>query len=189
VYESNEYEIESFGDDDIVIDIGSHKGFFAKLCMDKGCKQIHCFEPEPENFNQLVENLKDYKYFQAYNLAVSDRSGKRILHRVLGHNTGLHSFYSEGPGIESNTVSLDDILDHIKKVSLLKIDAEGAEYEIIMNSKKLNKIKNIVGEYHDNYTDKKSKDLFEFLEKNNFTITKIKQSNQMSGLFFAKNNK
>jgi len=189
VYESNEYEIESFGDDDIVIDIGSHKGFFAKLCMDKGCKQIHCFEPEPENFNQLIENLKDYKYFQAYNLAVSDRSGKRILHRVLGHNTGLHSFYSEGPGIESNTVSLDDILDHIQKVSLLKIDAEGAEYEIIMNSKKLNKIKNIVGEYHDNYTDKKSKDLFEFLEKNNFTITKIKQSNQMSGLFFAKNNK
>jgi FkbM family methyltransferase len=189
VYESNEYEIESFGDDDIVIDIGSHKGFFAKLCMDKGCKQIHCFEPEPENFNQLVENLKDYKYFQAYNLAVSDRSGKRILHRVLGHNTGLHSFYSEGPGIESNTVSLDDILDHIQKVSLLKIDAEGAEYEIIMNSKKLNKIKNIVGEYHDNYTDKKSKDLFEFLEKNNFTITKIKKSNQMSGLFFAKNNK
>ena len=58
-----------------------------------------------------------------------------------------------------------------------------------MNSKKLNKIKNIVGEYHDNYTDKKSKDLFEFLEKNNFTITKIKKSNQMSGLFFAKNNK
>ena len=189
VYESNEYEIESFGDDDIVIDIGSHKGFFAKLCMDKGCKQIHCFEPEPENFNQLVENLKDYKCFQAYNLAVSDRSGKRILHRVLGHNTGLHSFYSEGPGIESNTVSLDDILDHIQKVSLLKIDAEGAEYEIIMNSKKLNKIKNIVGEYHDDYTDKKSKDLFEFLEKNNFTITKIKQNKQMSGLFFAKNNK
>ena len=157
--------------------------------MDKGCKQIHCFEPEPENFKQLIENLKNYKYFQPYNLAVSDKSGKRILHKVLGKNTGLHSFYGDGPEIESNTVSLDDILDRIQKVSLLKIDAEGAEYEIIMNSKKLNKIKNIIGEYHDNYTDKKSKDLFKFLEQNNFTITKIKESNESCGLFFAKNNK
>ena len=157
--------------------------------MDKGCKQIHCFEPEPENFKQLVDNLKDYKYFQPYNFAVSNKSGKRMLNIIPGKNTGLHSFFGEGSKtVEVNTVSLDDILNRVEKVSLLKIDTEGAECEILFESKLLSKVDTIVGEYHFNHKDETLKKIVRFLESKNFKIEKIKEHNSDSGIFIAKNN-
>jgi FkbM family methyltransferase len=185
VNQENEYEIDTFSPNDIVLDIGAHKGYFTKLCMDNGCKQVHSFEPEPKNFEGLMNNLKDYKNFQPYNLAVFDKIREKEFHIVPGENTGLHSFYQKGIATKVKTVGLDDILINFPKVKLIKIDAEGSEYEILMKSKLLFKVSQIVGEYHDNLTDKTHKDLFEYLENKNFTIKKIKPHNQTSGVFFA----
>ena len=188
VYNKNEYEIESFDKDDVVLDIGAHRGFFAKLCMDRGCKQIHCFEPEPENFQNLVNNLKDYTHFQPYNLAVSNKKGEKDLMKMHGWNTGMHSFYqSNGVPIKVQTVSLDDILINFPKVSLIKIDTEGAEYEILFNSKLLFKVDKIVGEYHNYMNNGVLQNIIEFLEGKNFKIEKIKEHNSGSGVFFATN--
>ena len=156
--------------------------------MDKGCKQIHCFEPEPENLQQLMNNLKDYKHFQPYNLAVSDKKGEKNLMKMAGWNTGMHSFYqSNGVPIKVQTVSLDDILINFPKVSLIKIDTEGAECEILLNSKLLFKVDKIVGEYH-NYMDNHAlQNIIDFLESKNFKIEKIKEHNSGSGVFFAVN--
>jgi len=187
VYVENEYEVGEFKKEDIVIDIGAHKGYFAKLCMDKGCKHIHCFEPELKNYESLINNLKEYKDFQPYNLAVLNKRGEKKFSVVPGKNTGLHSFYQKGIETKVQTVGLDDILVNFMKVSLLKIDAEGSEYEILMKSKLLFKVDTIVAEYHDDLTDKTSKELFEFLKDKNFEITKVKPSNSTSGIFTAKN--
>jgi len=189
VYEKNEYEVESFDKDDVVIDIGAHRGFFTKLCMDKGCKQVHCFEPEPENLQQLINNLKDYTHFQPYNLAVSDKKGEKNLMKMAGWNTGIHSFYqSNGVPIKVQTVSLDDILINFPKVSLIKIDTEGAECEILFNSKLLFKVDKIVGEYHNYINNHALQNIIDFLESKNFKIEKIKEHNADSGTFFAVNN-
>lgn len=188
VYNKNEYEIQEFKEDDIVIDIGSHRGYFAKLCMDKNCKQIHCFEPEPENFKHLVNNLKDYAYFQPYNVAVSNKKGEKNLIKLNSINTGLHSFYANtGVPIKVQTVSLDDILINFYKISLLKIDTEGAEYEILFNSKLLFKVHKIVGEYHSGLNNGNLEKLVEFLKSKNFEIEKIKEYNSTSGIFIANN--
>lgn len=185
VIQENEYEINKFSSDDVVIDIGSHKGYFAKLCMDNGCKQIHCFEPEANNFEELINNLKDYKHFQPYNLAVFDKIREKEFHIVPGENTGLHSFYQKGIATKVKTVGLDDILINFPKVKLIKIDTEGSEYEILMKSKLLFKVDRIIGEYHDDLTNKTHKDLFEYLKNKNFIIEKVKPHNQTSGIFFA----
>jgi FkbM family methyltransferase len=187
VYNENIYEIEQFNKDDIVVDIGAHSGYFTKLCLDKGCQQIHCFEPEENNFQTLLENLSSYQNFQPYQLAVYKEMGTCDFCIVPGRNTGLHSLYDRG-GIHTqvNCVSLDDILSRLEKVSLLKIDTEGSEFEILMNSKLLNKVNRIVGEYHDDLTNYNIQDLIQFLEKNNFTIEKIKRINDTSGIFFAR---
>lgn len=187
VYVQNEYGVEDFQKEDIVIDIGAHKGYFAKLCMDKGCKQIHCFEPELQNYECLINNLKDYTHFQPYNIAVLNKRGEKNFSVVLGKSTGLHSFYQKGIETKVQTIGLDDILINFIKVSLLKIDAEGSEFEILMKSKLLFKVDKIVGEYHDDLTDKTSKDLFEFLESKNFEIVSTKPFNSTSGIFVAKN--
>jgi hypothetical protein len=46
---------------------------------------------------------------------------------------------------------LDDLLDkhNIGKVDILKIDVEGAEYEILAASRSLDRVSRIVLEYHD----------------------------------------
>jgi FkbM family methyltransferase len=188
VPQENEYEVDTFSPDDIVIDIGAHKGFFAKLCVDKGCKQIHCFEPEQKNFEALVNNSKDCKYIQPYNLAVFDKMREKEFNVVPGENTGMHSFYQKGITTKVRAIGLDDILINFPKVSLIKVDAEGSEYEILMKSKLLFKVEKIVGEYHDDLTDKTHKELFAYLESKNFTIQKVTPWNATSGIFIAKQN-
>jgi FkbM family methyltransferase len=187
VYHKNEYNIGKFSPEDIVIDIGSHRGYFTKLCLDNDCKNIHCFEPEPNNFKCLTENLKDYKYAQLYNYAVLDKKGDKEFNIVSGVNTGLHSFYQDkisDSKIKVKTIGLDDILSNFDRVSLIKIDAEGSEFEILMNSKLLSKVNKIVGEYHDDLIDNKSQDLFEYLKNQNFELTVRKDEN----IFLAERN-
>ena len=186
VYVKNEYEIEEFSKDDIVIDIGAHKGYFTKLCLDKGCKNIHSFEPEPRNFKDLANNLKDYKGVQTYNLAVLDKKGEKDFKTTTNWNTGIHSFYlCNGVPIKVKTVGLDDILVNFEKVSLIKIDTEGSEFEILYNSKLLDRVEKIVGEYH-NIQNNHINDLVKFLESKNFEAYKISPLNDSSGIFFAK---
>ena len=188
VYNKNEYGIETFAPDDIVIDIGAHKGYFTKLCMDRGCKNIHSFEPEPQNFQGLINTLKDYKHFQAYNVAVLDKKGERNLAVARGCNTGLHSFYQpRGIPLPVQTIGLDDILIHFPKVSLIKIDTEGAEFEIIYNSKLLDRVKKIVGEYHNDVTEHHYEDLKKYLEEKNFDVKVLRCFNDNSGIFVAHN--
>ncbi len=187
-YTQNQYEVDTFSPDDVVLDIGAHQGFFTKLCLDKGCKQIHSFEPEPKNFECLMNNLKEYKHVQPYNLAVLNKIGEKEFHIVPGINTGMHSFYQKGIATKVKTVGLDDILINFPKVELIKIDAEGSEYEVLMKSKLLFKVNRIVGEYHDDLTDKTHKDLFAYLEGKNFTITKMTKRDANSGIFFAQRN-
>lgn len=39
------------------LDIGAHIGVFSRLVLSKGCKHILAYEPEPSNFELLVQNL------------------------------------------------------------------------------------------------------------------------------------
>ena len=83
------------------------------------------------------------------------------------------------------TVSLNDVLSSYEKVKILKLDTEGAEYEILMNSTSLEKVETILGEYHNDLTDKTLSDLIKFLESKNFIIYNTVRFNETSGLFFA----
>ena len=196
VYVNNEYNISELNENDIVIDIGSHRGYFAKLCLDKGSKNVICYEPNESNYKILLKNLKNYDGWKAHNVAVWKEKSESILfynHNV--YNNGVSSFYKHPLLIDRpddieevnvKTVSLDSILKDYEKINLLKIDAEGSEYEILMNSTLIERVENIVGEYHDYIENKNVKDLFDFLESKNFVIHNITSTPYRTGLFFAK---
>jgi len=197
VYVENTYEISQFSKYDIVIDIGAHAGYFSKLCMDRGCENVIAYEAEPDNYTTLTSNLKNYKHFTSYNLAVWKNSNQYLKFNTLPRkaNTGLNSFYKTNYATEDHfvsidveTISLDDILFKFNKVKLLKIDVEGAEFEILLNSKLLNKVEKIVGEYHNDMTEYNVETLLEYLENVGFKINKIvpnKETNNQQGTFFA----
>ena len=69
----------------------------------------------------------------------------------------------------------------------MKIDCEGAEYEILfsLSKKELEKIKKISMEFH-NYGEYTGEDLAKFLHKNGFKI-KLINDGKMFGRIYASN--
>ena len=95
----------------------------------------------------MLENVKPFQ------LAVSGRRGKVKLYHDEKRST-FHSITTLGRFYEEvNSITLEDVLDNneIGSCDLLKMDCEGAEYEILFSTPKstLARIRNISLEYHD----------------------------------------
>lgn len=186
-YKKDGFEINK---DDTIIDIGGHIGIFsiyaAQFCKDG---QILSFEPVYSNFKMLKENLalNDLVNVRAFNVAVTSNKNKvKIFHNK---DQAAHTIYGKGDEYtEMDSTSLKDILDsnHIQKCSLLKIDCEGAEYEIFasVTDEYFDRIDRICMEYHpiENW-DKLLSELISRL-KLRYTVTIIPYS-QGLGLLFA----
>jgi FkbM family methyltransferase len=192
VYTKNVYNIGEFDENDVIIDIGSHCGYFGKLCLDSGSKKVFLYEAEESNYNILIQNLSQYEGWKAHNVAVwKEQTDDLDFYTYPEYqNTGLNSVFKSPHITSSNikkikSITLDSILQNFDEVKLLKIDAEGSEYDILMNSKDIQKVKTIVGEYHNDLTDKTLSDLVKFLENNKFTIDRVIEFNDTSGVFFA----
>jgi FkbM family methyltransferase len=181
VWRLKAYEDEYFtiGAGDVVIDIGAHIGAFSVWAATQAISgQIYAFEPNDENYLLSEENktLNDLKNLHIFNLAVSNKSGEAVLFNSEYHNM-THSFFEDGTQSKEivRTISLGEILqeNRIDRVNYLKIDAEGAEYLIVLNapSKVLGKIDKIFIEYHDNLDHGHNfKELVRYLIGNGFQV-------------------
>ena len=156
VWMINEYSIEDFqiAQNDTIIDIGAHIGLFS-LLVSQLCKtgKILSFEPISENFDLLVSNLKlnHVNNVLPFNLAVSKNLGR--LELFLNNDQSAHSIFSKNlKSISVESTSLQKIFDEnkISSCKLLKLDCEGAEYEIIdsLPPECFDKIQNMAIEYH-----------------------------------------
>lgn len=175
-YKPDNFEINQ---KDTVVDIGAQIGvfsIFAAYYTKKG--RIFSFEPVPENFKLLKNNisLNNVKNVFPINKAISDKKGKENIF-LNETNTGGHSFFQNDASqskIEVSTISLNDFIKmyNIKKIDFLKIDCEGAEYKILFACSKetLSLIKKISMEYHNIKGKKNVKTLKKFLEKNGFKV-------------------
>jgi FkbM family methyltransferase len=143
---------------DVVIDIGAHIGFFAIYTALRYPEVlIHSFEPFPENYELLQQNLErnGITTVRTYQQGVSGDG--RLLEMVTNpQNSGSSTYYSRTlqygrtTGIPSTT--LDQIFDSLSldKCKLLKIDCEGSEYEILFSTCSLAKVEYLSGEFHQN---------------------------------------
>lgn len=131
-------EIVNLYSDEVFIDVGAYigdtVGYFIKEC--KGdFKKIFCFEPDKSNFEILVNNANVVKYKNKIiteNAGVSDKDG------IAKFNAEKeYSSYISNNGVEEIKIySLDAYLKNIKP-TFIKVDVEGAEYEVIKGSEEL----------------------------------------------------
>ncbi|NWK06332.1 FkbM family methyltransferase [Marine Group I thaumarchaeote] len=156
VWMINEYDVDGFeiNSSDIIIDVGAHIGLFS-LLVSQFCKtgKIFSFEPIRENFDLLVSNLalNHIENVFPFNVGVSKKSGK--LNLFLNNDQSAHSIFPKGSeSITVEAISLQKIFDEkqISSCKLLKLDCEGAEYDIIdsLPVEYLDKIQNMAIEYH-----------------------------------------
>lgn len=170
---------------DIVMDIGAHIGTFS-IFASQYAKAVYSFEPVPENFHLLQENIQANQKSNiiSVNKAVSLASGKRDLF-IDKENRGGHSFYSDSDkksaNIVAQTVSLTDFFaeQKIAKIDFLKIDCEGGEYDILFGCPKsaLNIIDKISMEYHPIDQARNARTLKAFLESNGFSVNLVESMN------------
>lgn len=174
--------------DHVVVDIGAHVGAFSTYAAINGAN-VYSYEPSPKNYGLLMENinLNNIKNITAYNKAVCGHSGKVKLY-VNSKVPQLDSMFREGDGesVDVECTTLKNIINTVGEVNLLKMDCEGAEYEIIFKTpeKYLKMIKKIAMEYHEDVVEYRKEDMAKFLSNNGFDV-RTRPINNHSGLIYA----
>ncbi|MFN7161309.1 MAG: FkbM family methyltransferase [Candidatus Gracilibacteria bacterium] len=170
---------------DCIIDIGAHIGTFEFFVRSLNHSvPIIAYEAAVDNFELLTQNIKQnaLQKITAFHMAAAGTTEDVYLNiSNNNHNNSLCEPYAKDakqykivPGI-----SLDDIMkeNNIEICSLLKIDCEGAEYDIFESTspETFSKIQAIFMEYHEHF-GRSHKELIEIFEKNGFTIRHLKPS-------------
>jgi FkbM family methyltransferase len=148
--------------DRIVLDIGAHKGYFAAYALAAGAKAVVCYEPEPTNFYCLSHFAESAQRrgmaIRVVQAAVSDKEGE--LPFYTSSESWSHSlFHYEGQGclqtIRVRVASLSAVIADARQAFpaeqiVLKVDAEGAECPLLLDSPGdiFSPVSEIVFEYH-----------------------------------------
>lgn len=162
-----------------VIDIGGHLGFFALYVAILNPKvPIYSFEPHLGNYALLKENLKQNRIKNVFpkNLAVSNQVGEvelMISKEDLNHSI-IHAIEKTGERQKVGSITLEKMLDRhqLRQVDLLKIDCEGAEFQILEDTSKdiFDRVSHIALEYHDWVPNGDHRRLKSFLEKQGYKV-------------------
>tara|TARA_B100001057_G_C22760486_1_gene915564 strand:+ start:254 stop:1084 length:831 start_codon:yes stop_codon:yes gene_type:complete len=118
-----------FNKDDVVIDCGANNGDFYFCFNDK--IRYYGFEPSPIVFKNLKHNVNNQNLYQLGLWKNSTKKIKFYINDVEGDSSMIPTNnYSSIENIK--TITLDEIISKIdKNIKLIKIEAEGAEPEIL----------------------------------------------------------
>ena len=121
---------------DVVLDIGSNIGFYSRMLSDLAgaAGEVHCFEPDKDNFRHLAETIGNRTNVTLNNMAVGDYTGESelyISHRLnVDHRTYEPEKYEYVYSIQM--IRIDDYIPHGKKVNFIKMDIQGGEYKALL---------------------------------------------------------
>ncbi|MBD79895.1 MAG: hypothetical protein CL840_13360 [Crocinitomicaceae bacterium] len=123
----------SFADGDVILDCGANNGDF-RLCFGDNI-QYYGIEPSPVVFSNLKHNVRNGEVLNK-GLWFENSSLDFYLSDAYGDSSIIEPpTYTEKVSIE--TITLDALIEEIgKPIKLLKLEAEGAEPEILKGLKK-----------------------------------------------------
>jgi FkbM family methyltransferase len=120
---------------DTVWDVGAHIGFFSllasRLVGPNGC--VHAFEPIAANRERLLASLElnGATNVAVHDCALSDTPGERILFACGASETWTLIERGEAEGIPIRCKTIDELAASGPPPTLVKIDAEGAEVDVL----------------------------------------------------------
>lgn len=157
------YDFESLAisPGDIILDVGAHVGVVSTwLAQRYPYASIVACEPFPETFDLLTENLAANHVENVLPLNIALSGDGRFLD-LIGHpwsNSGGSTAQLADMNLRDHikrtvvSLTLDELIGrlNITRCELLKIDCEGSEYEILLSSRQLARVKVVRGELHMN---------------------------------------
>ena len=159
VFFNNEYGFDAKPEPTSIIDAGANIGlasiFFANKYPDA---KIIALEPEATNFELLLKNIEPYENITAVNAALWDKNEQL---EIIDPGLGKWGFMTQDIEDENkygntchkiNAMTVGTIMKEysIDRVSILKIDIEGAEKEVFNDSSLwIEKVDGLIVELHE----------------------------------------
>lgn len=176
---------------DTVLDLGANIGAFP-LYLNSLYPKIefhgYAIEPDRSNFEILKKNLDlNGVKFDTYNIAISSQNGTANL--THGTKANAVALTDEPTGLRVTTKKLSTFCQEkdIDRIGLMKIDVEGAEYDIFITDMEFirERVDSIILEYH-NLTAEKNKTVFLKILENSFKIRELSSNGRVGILFCEK---
>lgn len=154
IFLESEYIVDDVPPPRLIVDVGSHVGasilFFKWRFPDA---RVIGFEPDPVNFRKLAHNVGELPGVELHNVAITGADGPVTLYASGGSDgwaSSLHAATQWQHALEVEGLTLDSALARhgIERVDVLKIDAEGAEYDVLRAYAGLADVPHILGEAH-----------------------------------------
>lgn len=142
--------LKNLGEGDFFVDVGAHIGFYSLLASLKVGQKGHvvAIEPSPASFELLKKNVLNRPGIKAINMALSDDEGMIDFFEFRGpyseYNTMDPAQFEGQQWFNKNISSKISIMampgdrlleDFTAKVTIIKIDVEGAENKVIKGFK------------------------------------------------------
>jgi FkbM family methyltransferase len=174
---------EMCGPDPIVFDVGSNKGDWASI-LAPNVKEIHVFEPNIVLLHYSMVRFDTLKNVVYNNVALFSESREADFFYFTNNNNGLSSLYYNEYWVELNlpmqkgktkTITLDSYWQRDSAIDFLKIDVEGADFDVLIGAERLLKnkqIRFIQIEYSTHYqlAGRTFQDVVDFIRKYGYEI-------------------
>lgn len=169
---------EQIDEETIFVDVGTFHGFFTLMAGSLGAQKIYSFELNEENFAELSDNQQknNYSNIQIENLGVSKDKGEVS---YIGKKNA--SKIGEG-NKKAQITSLDKYFKNEKERKfLIKVDAEGAEKEILEGAEQFINNNNIdwIIEIHEGEKygekDHDTKEITQKMEEQGYLVEKLRK--------------
>ncbi len=162
VFAEDEYAMAWFGqglpEDPVLVDVGAHIGCFSVAFATRYPQaRVHCYEPTPSTGAYLSRNVEQNGLAErvtVHHCAVAASTGVLVMADNgvgSGHNGVLHLGEEGAVSIEVPSVGWEDVVTEVGgRVDVLKMDAEGAEYDVVLNAspRLWASVGRVVMEYH-----------------------------------------
>lgn len=173
IFEKDIYHFKASTNQPYIIDCGANIGLsviYFKTLFPNAI--IKAFEPDPLIFETLKCNIDSFNLqnVEAHQQAIWKENTAIQFKQEGGFSGRIPKKEDTNQLIEVDAVSLKDILGEIKVVDFLKIDIEGAEYEVIKSCQNsLNNVRHIFIEYHSHENERQTlQEILQILQDSGF---------------------
>ena len=174
IWEDNEYE--RFGVEikkgDTVLDLGAYVGVFSNYAISKKAHHVYAFESTKHYYECLLLNTITTPKITNIRGVISDRSDE---------------YYDDTKNYNFNKIFKEF---NLGKVDFCKMDIEGFEYPLLINSNinEIQKINQFAIEVHNIYAHHKIYEIIEMFSKCDYTVNfEIIHKDWNLGMIYAKN--
>lgn len=121
-------------DKEVIVDLGTYIGDSVLNYIDTygSYRKIYCYEIDETNMEKAKENLQEYPDIEFRQKGAGSKAGK--MHIQGNADLSCNKVVEANTGREIEIVSIDD--DIHEKVTLIKMDIEGAEQEALLGCKR-----------------------------------------------------